>query len=164
MRTPDLTPGRSASPGSAEAPLTPRSPWQWRYRMAERVAASLDAERFGVVACYLIGSAKNATSAAGSDIDLVVHVRGSAAQLRALSCHLTAWSRWLGIANALATGEPTTELLDVHLVTDEDIARRTSFAVKIDAVTDGAHALALGPAVESDSRGASNLNQTAKQS
>ena len=34
-------------------------------------------------------------------------------------------------------------LLDVHIVTDEDIARKTSYAVKIGAVTDAARPLAL---------------------
>jgi len=34
-------------------------------------------------------------------------------------------------------------LLDVHLVTDEDIAVRTSYAVKIGAVTDPACSLGM---------------------
>jgi hypothetical protein len=34
-------------------------------------------------------------------------------------------------------------ILDVHLVTDEDIANKTSYAVKIDAVTDAARPLLL---------------------
>ena len=44
--------------------------------MAERIAAELDRERFGVVALYLFGSVKNATAGPGSDIDLLVHFRG----------------------------------------------------------------------------------------
>jgi hypothetical protein len=35
------------------------------------------------------------------------------------------------------------KLLDVHLVSDEDIARKSSFAVKIGAVTDSARPLPL---------------------
>ena len=35
-------------------------------------------------------------------------------------------------------------LLDVHLVTDEDIAHKTSYAVKIGAVTDAARRLPMG--------------------
>ena len=38
-------------------------------------------------------------------------------------------------------------LLDVHYVTDEDIANRTSFAAKIDAITDPARSLPLGKSV-----------------
>jgi hypothetical protein len=35
-------------------------------------------------------------------------------------------------------------LIDVHIVTDEDIKNRTSYAVKIGAVTDAARPLAIG--------------------
>jgi len=45
--------------------------WRWRYRMAERIAARLDPRRFGVKGFYLIGSTKNATAGAASDIDLL---------------------------------------------------------------------------------------------
>lgn len=30
--------------------------WRWRHRFAERLASSMDAERFGVHAAYLFGS------------------------------------------------------------------------------------------------------------
>ncbi len=46
--------------------------------------------------------------------------------------------------NYLKTGYATEGLLDVHVVTDEDIENRTSYAVKIDAVTDAARPLAIG--------------------
>jgi pyruvate,water dikinase len=35
-------------------------------------------------------------------------------------------------------------LLDVHIITDEDIAKKSSYAAKIDAVTDAAKPLPLG--------------------
>ena len=35
------------------------------------------------------------------------------------------------------------ELLDAHIVTDDDIAKRTSYALKIDAITDPATPLAV---------------------
>ena len=44
--------------------------------------------------------------------------------------------------NYLRTGYRSDGLLDVHLVTDEDIEKRTSYAVKIGAVTDAAQLLA----------------------
>jgi hypothetical protein len=46
--------------------------------------------------------------------------------------------------NYLRTGYKTQGLLDVHYVTDEDIATRTSYASKIGAVTDAARPLQLG--------------------
>ena len=39
-------------------------------------------------------------------------------------------------------------LLDIHWVTDEDIKKKTSFAAKIDAITDPARRLSLGTALE----------------
>lgn len=117
--------------------------WRWRYRMAERIAAEIDAARFGVVAVYLIGSVKNATAGPGSDIDLLVHFRGTPEQREALELWLRGWSLCLSEMNHLRTGYKTDGLLDVHILTDEDIANRTSFAVKINAVTDGARRLPL---------------------
>ncbi|HET7904309.1 MAG TPA: nucleotidyltransferase domain-containing protein, partial [Candidatus Eisenbacteria bacterium] len=120
--------------------------WRWRLRFAERIAASLDAERFGVRAVYLIGSTKNATAGPASDIDLIVHVGGSDEQRRTLESWFQGWSAALAEMNYLRTGYRSDGLLDVHYVTDDDFARRTSFAVKVGAVTDAARPLPLTPA------------------
>ena len=117
--------------------------WRWRLRMAERIAAALSPERFGVEALYVFGSTKNATAGPGSDIDLLVHFTGSEEQRRALVEWMEGWSLCLGEMNYLRTGYKTEGLLDVHIVTDEDISRRTSYAAKIGAVTDGARPLSL---------------------
>jgi pyruvate, water dikinase len=124
--------------------------WRWRLRMAERIAAELDAGRFGVKAFYVFGSTKNATAGPKSDIDLLLHVAGDAEQTRELSSWLDGWSHCLAEMNFLRTGYRCQGLLDVHFVTDADIARRSSYASKIGAVTDAAHLLPLG--TESGSR------------
>jgi hypothetical protein len=46
--------------------------------------------------------------------------------------------------NYLRTGYSNRELLDVHIISDEDIEKKTSFAAKIGAVTDAALELPLG--------------------
>ncbi|HEY6572970.1 MAG TPA: nucleotidyltransferase domain-containing protein, partial [Candidatus Eisenbacteria bacterium] len=117
--------------------------WRWRLRFAERIAASLDAARFGVQAVYVIGSTKNATAGPASDIDLIVHVRGTESQQQALEAWFQGWSAALAEMNYLRTGYRTPGLLDVHYVTDEDFAQRSSFAVKVGAVTDAARPLLL---------------------
>ena len=123
---------------------TPEQHWRWRLHFAERIAADLDPERFGVVAFYVLGSTKNATAGPGSDIDLILHVRGSEDQRRDLDGWLEGWSRCLSEVNFLRTGYRTSGgLLDVHVVTDDDIARKTSFAVKIGAITDPAREIPL---------------------
>ncbi|RMH72515.1 MAG: pyruvate, phosphate dikinase [Gemmatimonadetes bacterium] len=118
--------------------------WRWRLRMAEKIAAQLDPQRFGVKAFYLFGSTKNATAGPGSDIDLLLHVSGTPEQRQNLLNWLEGWSICLAELNYLRTGETSNGLLDVHLVTDEDIENRTSYAVKINAVTDAARELRMG--------------------
>jgi len=118
--------------------------WRWRHRMAEQLALRLKPERFGVRAVYLMGSTANATAGPGSDIDLLVHFGGSPAQRQELQLWLEGWSLSLAEQNYLRTGYVSEGLLDVHLVTDSDIESRSSFAVKIGAVTDPALPLPLG--------------------
>jgi hypothetical protein len=112
--------------------------------MAERVAAELDPERFGVKGFYVYGSAKNATAGPGSDIDLLVHFAGSPEQRRELELWLEGWSLCLAEINYLRTGYRSAGLLDVQILTDADIERQTSYAAKIGAVTDAARRLPLG--------------------
>jgi hypothetical protein len=56
---------------------------------------------------------------------------------------LDGWSRSLAETNYLRTGYRNEGLLDVHYVTDADIENKTSFAAKIDAVTDAARPLQI---------------------
>jgi predicted nucleotidyltransferase len=111
--------------------------------MAERIASELDGEAFGVKAMYLFGSTKNASAGPASDIDLLVHFDGTDEQRAALENWLEGWSLALSEMNYLKTGYRTGKLLDAHIITDEDIANRTSYAVKIGAATDPARELEL---------------------
>ncbi|MBN2489231.1 MAG: pyruvate, phosphate dikinase [Planctomycetes bacterium] len=134
----------TAAPATPAAPEESGNHWAWRLQMAERIASQLDAARFGVEAFYVFGSTKNATAGPASDIDILLHFRGTDAQRQELETWLDGWSLALEEMNHARTGYRTKGLLDVHLVTDADIARRSSFAVKIGAVTDPARPLPLG--------------------
>ena len=127
----------------------PEEFWRWRMQMAEKIACEIDPERFGVAAMYVIGSTKNANAGPSSDIDLMIHFRGNEDQRRDLGIWLDGWSRCLGEVNYLRTGYANRELLDVHIITDEDITRQTSYASKIGAVTDSALELSVGTAEKS---------------
>ena len=94
-------------------------------------------------ALYVFGSVKNANAGPASDIDLLVHFRGSESQKEKLLNWFDGWSICLDYFNYLKTGYKTGGLLDVHLVTDEDIKQKTSFAAKIGAVTDAARKLEI---------------------
>jgi predicted nucleotidyltransferase len=129
-----------------ESEQAPEDHWRWRLRMAERIAAEVDPRRFGIKGMYVFGSTKNATAGPGSDIDLLVHVDDQSAATsacRELQLWLDGWSRCLGEMNFLRTGTKSDGLLDVHVVTDTDIANHSSYASKIGAVTDAARPLVL---------------------
>lgn len=117
--------------------------WKWRLRMSEKIASEIDTERFGVIACYVFGSTKNATAGPGSDIDMLIHFRGSDEQRKELETWLQGWGKCLAEMNYLKTGYELSTLLDVHIITDKDIENKTSYAVKIGAVTDSARELKL---------------------
>jgi pyruvate,water dikinase len=117
--------------------------WAWRLEMAQHIAHELDPGRFGVKALYVIGSTKNATAGPESDIDLLVHFVGTPRQRRDLLLWLEGWSKCLDEMNFQRTGVRSGGLLDIHLITDQDIRRRTSYAVKIGATADAARPLNL---------------------
>ena len=123
--------------------------WKWRLRAAEQMAGKLDRKKFGVERFFIFGSVKNATAGPNSDIDLLIHFRGTSHQHAELVTWLDGWSQSLDYMNYLRTGFKRNGLLDIHIVTDEDIARRTSFAIKIDAVTDAARPLVIGELLNS---------------
>jgi len=118
--------------------------------MAERIAAHLPVNRFGVLALYLCGSTKNATAGPQSDIDLIVHFTGSDEQKQLLLNWFEGWSLSLAEMNYLRTGYHVNGILDLHFITDSDIETRSSFATKINAVTDAARPLRLGMEQPSD--------------
>ncbi len=117
--------------------------WRWRFLMVEKIAEALDPRKFGVVALYIFGSTKNATAGPASDIDLIVHFRGDDHQRELLELWLDGWSKSLAEVNYMRTGYKSEGLLDVHIITDEDIEKKTSYAAKIGAVTDAARPIPL---------------------
>ncbi|SYZ73283.1 Phosphoenolpyruvate synthase [Candidatus Zixiibacteriota bacterium] len=128
-------------PGYGEQPAG--EAWRWRLQVASYIASQIDPERFGVKGFYVFGSTKNGTAGPGSDIDLLIHFSGTNAQRDLLEFWLEGWSLSLGEINYLRTGYKTERLLDIYIVTDEDVARKTSYAAKIGAVTDAARPLPM---------------------
>ena len=114
--------------------------------MAERIAAQMDPERFGVRGMWVYGSTKNATAGPDSDVDILVHFAGDEAQRRELLAWLEGWNRALIEAQFLRSGRRVANLLDVALMSGEDIEQRRGLAAKIHAVTDAARPLRMGSA------------------
>jgi pyruvate,water dikinase len=121
----------------------PSNYWQWRYKMAEKMAELIPAEKFGVKGFYIFGSSKNANAGPASDIDLLIHIEENTDREK-LNLWFDGWSQCLSELNYLKTGYTSEGLLDIHYVTDEDIEKRTSFASKIGAITDPAKQLKMG--------------------
>lgn len=117
--------------------------WRWRFHMAEKIAARMDLQNFAVKGLYLFGSTNNGMAGPGSDIDLLIHFQGNEQQYEQLMLWLKGWSQCLAEMNYLKTGYAAEELLDIHIVTDQDIANKSAFAIKIGAITDPAHVLKL---------------------
>jgi hypothetical protein len=119
-------------------PLESDVHYLWRWKMVEKMADKLDLGRYGVEGFYIIGSVKNATAGPASDIDILIHFRGDESQERALRAWFEGWGYGLSELNLLKTGYPTEGLVDLHIVTDQDIENRDSYACMIGAVDDGA--------------------------
>lgn len=128
-------------PSRAEGSYVEDRYWRWRFYMAERLAERLELDEFGVKGLYLFGSTNNGTAGPGSDIDLLIHFQGTALQREQLLLWLKGWSISLAEMNYLKTGYVAEELLDIHIITDKDLANKSAFAIKIGAVTDPAHPL-----------------------
>lgn len=121
----------------------PSDHWRWRLKMAEKIASELEGEKFGVKGMYIFGSTKDAVAGPSSDIDLLVHIDKEKCNRRELELWFEGWSLCLSEINYLRTGYKSQGLLDVHYVTDDDITNKTSYALKINALTDAAHQLKL---------------------
>ena len=144
LSTPSLKSAQQVDSEIGGVERTSEDHWRWRFRMAQRIAAQLDPNKFGVKAFYLIGSTKNATAGPASDIDIMLHFNGTEEQRKELLLWLEGWSCCLGELNFLRTGYRTHGLLDIHLITDKDIQERSSYAVKVDAITDAARKMPMG--------------------
>ncbi len=130
--------------------LVPPDHWVWRMDKVEEMASKLNTERYGVKALYVVGSTKNATAGAASDIDLIVHFSGDQEQGQDLLAWFDEWSRKLDRENYKRTGVKTEGILDVHLITDEDIEKRSSWATHIDSMYGSAKKIPLKDEVNED--------------
>ncbi len=116
--------------------------WRWREEMAVLMAETLDMERFGVKAVYLIGSTKTGQAGPGSDIDLLVHCQDDELQKEKLRIFFQGWGLCLSELNYQKTGMKTPgSLVDLHLITDKDIEKKTSFTVMLESHTNSAKLL-----------------------
>ncbi|KYK32350.1 MAG: hypothetical protein AYK22_07460 [Thermoplasmatales archaeon SG8-52-3] len=117
--------------GEALAYLKSPDHWSWRMQKVEEIAEKLDSEVYGIESLYLIGSTKEGTAGPASDIDLLVHFKGTEEQKEKLLAWFDNYGKKLDEENQERTGIKTSNLLDVHIITDEDIRKKDSWATHI---------------------------------
>jgi pyruvate,water dikinase len=117
--------------------------WRWRMNMTEKLASQLDKKRFAVKAIYIVGSTQNATAQAGSDIDLLINFKGNKTQQQGLLTWLEGWSLALDEMNFMRTGYKAGGLLDVHFVTEKDLANITTLENRLNIKIQGMRELAV---------------------
>ncbi len=94
---------------------------KWRTLMAEKLAAQLDADHFGVNHLYLVGSVKSKTAQPASDIDLFVDFDGTSKQKAMLDNWLQGWSLCLDEMNYQQTGYKAGGILHIKYLDKKDI-------------------------------------------
>jgi len=118
--------------------------WTWRMGISKKIANVMDFDKFSVKGVYICGSTKNATAGPASDIDLIIHFDGTEEQKLRLADWIEGWSLALNEYNYLKTGYVVSDgLIDLHIVTDENIAMKDSFATMIDSVYNSAKPLRI---------------------
>lgn len=133
--------------GEKETILSPESDehWKWRLKMTEKIAAKVDAEKYGIKAFYIIGSTKNATAGPASDIDLLIHCKNELPNNKELLAWLDGWSLCLSEMNYEKTGYYVNEgLIDTHIITNDDIKNKSSFASMIHSAYNSARPIEFG--------------------
>jgi predicted nucleotidyltransferase len=111
--------------------LKPPDHWYWRMQKVNEIAEKIDPEIYGIEALFLIGSTKTGEAGPGSDIDLIVHFNGTEEQKEKLINWFEERGKRIDEENKKRTGIETGNLLDVHLITDSDITKKTSWATHI---------------------------------
>jgi len=116
--------------------------WKWRYKIAEKIAEHIDLEKYNLQAVYLIGSTKSAKAEVSSDIDLMIHFKGTKKQRTELEAWIEGWSLCLSEFNYIKTGYAQKGgLIDLHIITDKDIQEKNSFALMINSTKNEARLL-----------------------
>jgi len=90
-----------------------------------------------------VGSTQNATAQAGSDIDLLINFKGNKTQQQGLLTWLEGWSLALDEMNFMRTGYKAGGLLDVHFVTEKDLANITTLESRLNIKIQGMRELAV---------------------
>jgi len=105
--------------------------WEWREKAARKMAEGLPLANLKVTGLYLIGSVRERTAGPESDIDLVVHVN-SQTSIASINAYFFGWEH--ALLAFPPNGITLKRLIDVHVLTDNDLEKNLSFASMISGV------------------------------
>ncbi len=148
-KIPDISQGGTISvimdgeANSALAYIMPPDHWVWRMKKVEEIAKAMDAALYGVEALYVFGSTNEATAGPESDIDLLIHFQGNDEQRENLLSWLHEWDVKIAEENSERTGLSTEKILDIHIITDDDILKKNSWATHINSMDGAAKKISL---------------------
>ncbi|GAB4292531.1 MAG: hypothetical protein Kow0068_17780 [Marinilabiliales bacterium] len=104
----------------------------WRINVLKSIVDKTDFKNLGIYGIYVIGSTKNQNAGPASDIDIIIHYTGNEDDKEKILLWFNAWSLSLNEWNYNRTGHYSEQgLLDIHLITDNDINNKTSYAVML---------------------------------
>ncbi len=116
--------------------------WKWRNEKAAMIAEHVDPDFFGLKALYLIGSTKNGKTGPKSDIDLLAHCIEDDARQKLVKTWIDGYGKCLSYVYEEMTGiEIPGSIIDLHIITDKDIEKKTSFASMLSSVSNSAKLL-----------------------
>jgi pyruvate,water dikinase len=96
-------------------------PLHWRLHMADTIVSKLDAKQFGIKGVYLFGNVFDLTAGPESDIDLLFLFNGTEEQKKNLFTWLEGWNHSLTEMNFIQTGYKLINVLDIHIVSEDDL-------------------------------------------
>lgn len=119
-----------------------QSYWAWRTEMAQVIAEEIEPVLFGVKALYVIGSTKTGKAGPESDIDLMAHCVNDEEKQMLFKTWIEGWGKCLTVFYKEMTGiEIEGSIVDLHIITDEDISKKTSFGIMLSSVSNSAKLL-----------------------
>lgn len=93
----------------------------WRTRMAEAFAQSIDMKKYNIIGIYLVGSVFKGESTPESDINLVIHSNAKQSEKDDFLKWAEGWNSALKSINYNRTGFQLDNILHIAIVSDEDI-------------------------------------------
>jgi predicted nucleotidyltransferase len=93
----------------------------WRTRMAEAFAQSIDMKKYNIIGIYLAGSVFKGESTPESDINLIIHSNAKQSEKDDFLKWAEGWNSALKSINYNRTGFQLDNILDIAIVSDEDI-------------------------------------------